>query len=325
MGDAFFKEQRARADNADKAGEYRFYIMMQQIADEMHRCTGVFSVPPGQGHEVKVLDICAAPGGYTAAALRQYPNAKAFVITLPTEQGGHPLHVNKSRLAGLQYLDVTMLAAEFTNNLVPQDHPEREKFLTIRPFRFHKFDLIFCDGMVLRTHKRGQHREDTEVNRLSCSQLILAMQRVRTGGTVVMLLHKIDSYAAVSILYTFSKFATVQAFKPERKHAARSSFYMVASNLQPEKDAAKAAVKEWKEVWYEATFGGETGTGERREDPPEDVICTMLEEFGERLMEMGRPVWRTQADALSKTAYAGDGSSASNEGLMDPPSPGSCP
>jgi len=317
-GDAFFKEQREKADNTDEAGEQRFFVMMQQIAEEMHRATGALSA---HGREIKVLDICMAPGGYTAAVLKLHPNAKAFAITLPKEQGGHPLHISKERLAGLQLLDVTMLAAEYTNQPIPQKHPEREKFLAVRPFKFHSFDLVFCDGMVLRTQKRESHRESTEVTRLACSQLILAMQRIKAGGTLIMLLHKIDSFGAANILYTFSKFANVQVFKPRKKHATRSSFYMIATHVRPDSEPARVAVGEWKEDWWKATFGGEAGTGEPKDDPPESVVLRILEDFGDKLMEMGRPVWRIQADALSKTEYAGDGAAMLSEGSVGSPGP----
>lgn len=55
---------------------------------------------------MKVLDICMAPGGYTAAVLKFNPRASTFAITLPKDQGGHPIHIERSRLAGLQLLDV---------------------------------------------------------------------------------------------------------------------------------------------------------------------------------------------------------------------------
>ncbi|TVY54180.1 hypothetical protein LCER1_G004590 [Lachnellula cervina] len=307
-GDAFFKAQRERADNADVSGEQKFFRMMIQIADEMNGLTGALSPQTARGPNMKVLDICMAPGGYTAAVLKFNPRASTFAITLPKDQGGHPIHIERSRLAGLQLLDVTMLVNEYTDKPIPPNHPDREKFLTIRPFRFHSFDLVFCDGMVLRTQQREDYREKNEVIRLSTSQLILAMQRIKPGGTLVMLLHKIDSFPAANILHIFSKFAKVEAFKPQKKHATRSSFYMIAKDVQAGHEAAKAVVEEWREAWWKATFGGETGTGEPKLDPPESVVLNMLEEFGEQLMEMGRPVWRTQGDALSRTEYAGDGS-----------------
>lgn len=319
--------QRENADHADEEGEKRFYKMMQEIADEMQNRTGAF-MPRRRGYsfsgpmsprgglspqslrdtEFKSLDICMAPGGYTAAVLKYHPNAKAYGITLRVDQGGHPLHIEKGLLAGLQLLDVTMLAAEFTDKILPTNHPARADFLTVRPFKFHSFDLVFCDGMVLRTQERPTYREANEVTRLACAQMILALQRIKEGGTIIMLLHKIDAWGAASILYTFSKFAAVQVFKPKSKHATRSSFYMIAKDVRP--DEAKTAVQEWKDAWWKATFGGEDGTGEQQVEPPESFVTAVLEEYGERLMEMGRAVWRIQADALSKTDYAGDGSAS---------------
>ncbi|KAH8665751.1 hypothetical protein BGZ60DRAFT_378592 [Tricladium varicosporioides] len=211
-GDAHFKMQREKADHADEEGEKRFYKMMQEIADEMQTRTLAFtprrgsSPRPTRNTEFKSLDICMAPGGYTAAVLKYHPNAKAYGITLPVDQGGHPLHIEKGLLAGLH------------------------------------------------------------------------------------------------------KFAAVQVFKPKSKHATRSSFYMIAKDVRP--DGAKTAIQEWKDSWWKATFGGEDGTGERQVEPPESFITAVLKEYGERLMEMGRAIWRIQADALSKTDYAGDGSAS---------------
>jgi 23S rRNA U2552 (ribose-2'-O)-methylase RlmE/FtsJ len=279
--------------------------MMQEIAEEMNSLTGALE-PRQQESQLKCLDICMAPGGYTAAVLKHHPNAKCFGITLPTKQGGHPLHIPTNVLAGLKQVDVTMLANEYMDGAVPRTHPAYSEFIHVRPFNHYKFDLIFCDGMVLRTQERASYREPVEVTRLASSQIILALQRIAPGGTIVMLLHKIDSFAAVFVLYTFSRFAEVNAFKPARKHGSRSSFYMIAKNVQPQHVAAVSAIKEWKDSWWQATFGGEEGTGERKEDLPESLVRRILEDYGERLIEMGRPIWRIQADNLSRPDYAGD-------------------
>lgn len=39
-----------------------------------------------------------------------------------------------------------------------------------------------------------------QVRSLAMSQLILAMQRIDNGGVLIMLLHKVDSWASASIL-----------------------------------------------------------------------------------------------------------------------------
>ncbi|KAG9232170.1 hypothetical protein BJ875DRAFT_381358 [Amylocarpus encephaloides] len=197
-GDAFFKAQREKADHTDEVSEKKFYNMMQRIAEEMHGLTGVLN-PPQQDVELKTLDICMAPGGYTAAIIKRHPRAKAFGITLSRKQGGHPLHF---------------------------------------------------------------------------------------------------------------PFASVDVFKPVKMHGTRSSFYMIAKDVQPQAEGAVSAVKESKDAWRKATFGGEDGTGEKV-DPPISYTIELLENYGERLIEMGRGVWKIQADALSGTDYAGDGSAGS--------------
>jgi hypothetical protein len=64
-----------------------------------------------------------------------------------------------------------------------------------------------------------------------------------------MLLHKIDSWGSASVLHAFSKFSKVAAFKPASKHATRSSFYMIAKEVDPMHPAAIASVNHWKEAW----------------------------------------------------------------------------
>lgn len=164
-GDAFFRAQREKADKADHEGEGRFYQMMQEIAMQMEDDTSTLKLPCSKSHQSKVLDICMAPGGYAAAMLKINPHAKVFGITLGVQDGGHPLLIPKSDLAGIQYLDVTLLYREYSNRDIPIHHPDRKSFLSVRPFKFHTFDLVFCDGIKLRTQTRATYREENEVIR----------------------------------------------------------------------------------------------------------------------------------------------------------------
>jgi hypothetical protein len=118
-----------------------------------------------------------APGGYTASTLKYNPTAKAIGITLPPDKGGHKVFLNSSRSTVL-YHDITMFAKEFGMDDVPCTHPEHASFSVERPFINQKFDLVICDSQVLQTHKRPKYREGTEPNRLTSSQLILALQRI---------------------------------------------------------------------------------------------------------------------------------------------------
>lgn len=81
---------------------------------------------------------------------------------------------------------------------------------------------------------------------------------------------------------------------------------MVAKNVRPESEAAEAAVREWKADWWRCTFGGEDGLGEEAvvaPQPDEAIVQRVIDTFGKKLMEMARPVWRIQMEALRKAPY----------------------
>lgn len=178
---------------------------------------------------------------------------------------------------------------------------DHDIFLAQLPFHGQQFQLILCDGQVLRNtlHPRGEHREAFEARRLADSQLILALQLIKHGGPIVMLLHKVEAWDTIELLYQFDSFSEIQLFKPRKHHEIRSSFYLIAKNVQPYANAAQAALKEWKEDWYRSTFGGESGTGEKNSNHDIERMQGILDKFGGRLIEMAEPLWKIQADALA--------------------------
>ena len=50
------------------------------------------------------------------------------------------------------------------------------------------FDLVICDGQVLRTHARAGYKEAREARKLIVTQLALGSEHVRQGETMVVLL-----------------------------------------------------------------------------------------------------------------------------------------
>ncbi len=279
--------------------------MMQQIGDELQDATGALTINTEQP---EVLDLCMAPGGYALSALKYNTLAHVSGITLPEENGGHRVMVRHGHVDGhvdaqiqVAFLDITMLIEEFGVTKVPDDHPDKDKFLHgSRPYLGKTYDLIFCDGQVLRTHNGGPYWANNEPLRLSCSQLIFALQHIRIGGTLIMLLHKVEACHSVELLYTFSKFASIRLFKPIKKHALRSSFYLVAQNILPQHPTAISAVSSWKEAWKLATFSNEPeikGVGDIAE------MTTMLADFGAKLVELAEPVWMIQRDASARSHF----------------------
>ncbi|KAH9896229.1 hypothetical protein F4778DRAFT_783509 [Xylariomycetidae sp. FL2044] len=306
-GDTFFARQRHQADNASAKNAAYFFDMMKQIAKQLDAGTGIFRILRNKKKKKRettpsVVDLCAAPGGFLAAALKVRPEAEVVAFSLPVPQGGHAMLLEDVQC---QFADITMFAADMgvAAHDIPDDHPDASNFVTEPQLRAEqKFDLAICDGQILRNHARAEYREPREARRLTVTQLSLSLEHLKPGGTLVVLLHRVEAWETVRFLYTASKFATVKLYKPLRAHAKRSSFYMVATNVQSQSSEALAAVERWKKVWRVATFGAEEEY-QAAIGATDVKVENLLEEFGEDFVKMARPVWRIQADALARASF----------------------
>ncbi|KAK2470738.1 hypothetical protein H9L39_16969 [Fusarium oxysporum f. sp. albedinis] len=174
---------------------------------------------------------------------------------------------------------------------LPEDHQDIGKFL---PHQFNEtqlFELVICDGQVLRTDTQEPYREPREPTRLKTVQLALGLDHMKPGGTMIRVLFR-------------------QIIQADSSHATRSSFYMVASNVQSQHRNARLAVKKWKEVWRAAIFGSEEEFMEAFFDAGTSAE-KLLEEFGSELVSNGREIWPVQAQALARASFIkGQGTSA---------------
>lgn len=337
-GDTFFQNRRNKADTADGKARRVFYTMMKEIGFEMNNATLALFL--GGHHadssaKAQVLDLCIAPGGYSAAVLELNPTASIDALTLPQNEGGHQVLIHFGRRdprVQILFTDITMLGTEFGVNLgssIPTDQCvfDATKLSTLRPYFGRQYDLVLCDGQVLRSQKREACREMHEPTRLLNAQLILGLQRIRPGGTMIILLHKLEKWHTIELIRSFSNFASISLFKPAKKHAIKSSFYLIAKNIQPQEPVAKLAVNQWRKLWHRATFGSQ-GHDHGHDDPDlhstDDGFLTTghdpaataaaLEDFGPRLVSLGRTVWTIQADALEKLFSGKDWNCNAQEG-----------
>lgn len=275
---------------------------MTNVATKMQDATGVFSLP---AHRPAILGFGFAPGGFIAKALEVNPDAHAQGITLSHKNKGIPVLIRDTRLE-TTYADITLMAGDMglPTDAIPADHPEAKNFLgkLIRPRA--QFDLVTGEGGVLRPHQQqlGSHRELREAQRLRAAQLALALSRVKHGGRMIVLLHKAEAWDNLCLFYTFDKFSNIRLFKPDKEHQHRSSFYMIATDIQSHSEEALAAVEQWKREWKVATFGTDEQCKEEARSNTLDVE-KVLEEFGEKWIGLGKDVWNMQLEGLKQKSF----------------------
>ena len=301
--------ERNSTDHSTNEDGERHFNLMRRNGDEMQRETRALNL---QHPRAEVLDLCMAPGDYTASVCKYSSQAHVSAITLPEGQGGYHVFVRhgSGTRVELMQADITMFAAEFgVTEILPGSQLDAANFSFERPF-LKPFDLIFCDGHVARTQELLSHSRATEASRLTCSQLIIAMQRIKSGGTLILLLHGADLYHNVKLIRFFDKISRLQLFKPVKGHAKKSSFYLVAKDMQPGPKVAQTAVFKWKQIWKDATFpstAAPTSDGSHAQDEAEILLKQaerekdskeLIGSFGERLIKLAEPLWETQKNAL---------------------------
>ncbi|PNS15027.1 ribosomal RNA large subunit methyltransferase J [Sphaceloma murrayae] len=249
----------------------------------------------------RILDLCMAPGAFLQTALFHNPNYQATALTLGPGQAGKKVEFHAPGM-DLHYLDITMLAADMGMTDIPPDHPDANDFLPKHFDTDTAFDLVICDGQVLREHPRAPYRERREARRLMVTQLAIGLDHISPGGTMIICLHKMDRYETVRLIHTFGKFSTVKVFKPKKHHSSRSSFYLVAQHIQPRHPAAVSAIACWKTTWRIATLG----SGEQYQTLKDEQDCdvhVLLHEFGDTLVRLGESIWETQAVGLENASW----------------------
>ena len=141
-----------------------------------------------------------APGGFPDVALKSHPRSRALDFRLRIHKGGHKVLLPECKDVTLRFLDVTMLAADMGEANIPKEHPDAGNFFPQQFSPWESFDLVICDGRVLRTYVRPPYRERREARRLAVSQLALGLEHVKPGGTMIMLLHRLELWYTVSLV-----------------------------------------------------------------------------------------------------------------------------
>lgn len=251
----------------------------------------------------KVLDLCMAPGGFAATAKKYLPGAVIDAVTLPPAIGGFKV-MDKKVCQNIEYADITMYSKEMAfEQHIPTEHPDYRNFEINRPFFGNSYDIVICGGAVGKSHQMKPYRKACERSRLTVSQLVFAMNRLKASGSVVLLLHHVESWDTVCILNAFNQFSDIQLYKHPKIHAKTSSFYLVAKNVNLEHPCARTSMSYWKDLWKYLTFKdfidipSPYSTLYRLDD---DFATMVKDSFGPHFLRLARPVWQIQAKALDK-------------------------
>lgn len=293
--------------NADERSQKILFDMMSRIGEEMNASTGAFN--PSSATP-RVLDLCAAPGGFVKHVLNINPSANVDAVSLLERQGGHKMRVpfgRSDQRVSVIFTDVTMFAGEFGLPDIFKDPKNDLDLAHPWPYTVSHYDMVICDGQVPRKNQvEGDYFEPL---RLTYSQLYLGLKRVAFGGTMIVLLHRSGRVRIFRLLRMFCRFSQVQIFKPAKAHAIKSSFYLVAKNIQPESPACIEAMNLFKLVWERATLKDESASSAllyRDLGLVEESLQPELEDFGHTFVELIRHTWKLQADALEKAPFTKD-------------------
>lgn len=258
-----------------------------------------------------------APGGFSSYILRKNQMAKGTGISLSEAAGGHPLLLEPYLRNQYKHLQVDILGydwspaspAAFTGG-------QRTRF----PDKFiRRFPIVILDGHALRTYGHDPSiispDADADVlkaahgayrDRLLITQLIIALEAVSRGGTIVMRLSHIECFPAAPLLYLLDKISDdVVLYKPQKMHKTRGTSYVIAKGVcRSDKNLRKSTyyLRRLKALWENLQQDGPYyGVGRMLVEGDLDFIASaevILDEYVDRLVELGRQTWMTQVDGL---------------------------
>lgn len=246
-----------------------------------------------------LLDYRCCPGGFASYILDKNSEASGLGISLDPTRGGHRSHLKAYR---------RRFRIEFADLTYYQLDPSQSRVLggvelRCLPFdvRSDKFDLALLDGHFLRTQVSARAWDG---HRLAISQIIIGLEAIKHGGTIIIKLSRPEKVFTIKILRLLDMISSsLSTYKPESMHATRGTFYAVAKGVGHGVDASKLPdlIISFKQLWVELSFGGEEGNGRFMDDTRDlDFIVddAGLQPFFDRQVELCRNIWTVQATAL---------------------------
>ncbi|KAF8595965.1 hypothetical protein BDV93DRAFT_611152 [Ceratobasidium sp. AG-I] len=227
------------------------------------------------------LDLGCCPGGFSAHVLSKWPSARGVGISLPVEHGGHSLAVPtklRDRLE-VHWADVTMF------NLAPHLLHEQwdTSILTPHPIQPRSFDFVMADGHEHPAMPTGNPRAVWNKDRLLLSQLLLALQAIKPGGTLLAkftLQHSVLLTRRIIVALSRLSSTPVKSIKPTSIYADKKTFYILVQAVNAEK--CSELVRTLEDFWCFMTFGGPKEVGRGLVESDLEAIAKSSEVQGEK-------------------------------------------
>lgn len=158
------------------------------------------------------------------------------------------------------------------------------------------FDLVILDAHPVRTHpqKHAGHN-------MIC-QLVIGLQAVRKGGTIIMNLARPELANTAQILFMLHGISQkLSTHKPFNIHGNRSSFYAIAQGVGEDESVEQMELylSRLKALWMDM-IGGKNGYGRPLHFEDLDFVATVEQLVENRacLLSLARGVWKGQTKGL---------------------------
>nr|VWO98130.1 Uncharacterized protein [Ganoderma boninense] len=307
--DDHFKWQRNVADNPDDTVAFTWFRMMKKVLKEVDFASPgcIPAIKP-----IEFLDVACSPGGFSSYVLGKNKRARGIGISLPESKGGHAFLLEHEYMSRYEFIEKDILEYD----LEPLD--VGGTFDTARKFPgklLGRFPLVFMDGHALRTY---QHPRLTELaqdewraahgsyrSSLLIAQLIIGLESVTPGGTIITRLSHVECFPSAVILYLLDQLSEkLVLHKPRAMHMSRGTCYVVAKGVGGVRcaKARRLYLAGLRKLLLELRHDGPDGHGRMLAPGDLDFIATtdtILDEYLDRLIKLARGVWATQVEGLN--------------------------
>ncbi|KAG8916226.1 hypothetical protein FRC01_003286 [Tulasnella sp. 417] len=233
------------------------------------------------------LDLGCAPGGYSKCILETNPSAIGTGVCLPVNDGGHLFMLPKHMRA--RY---TVHYADMTKYNLRKGGGNRHAYPP--PFQPASFDLVVADGHPLHTREFNARVPYV----LVVTQLIIAINAVKEGGTIFIKLSKLASFNTACVLYLLDSIcSSLETIKPRTVHGNRGTFYTIARGVQ-RGEVLKGYLNVLHQMRQELLNSDLDSGRVPRVYERITTFARLKEGYIPRLIELGTPVWEVQKEHL---------------------------